>query len=342
MNDKEILLAIETSCDETAVAVLAEGRDLLANIISSQVAVHRLYGGVVPEIASRQHLEQVNRLIDVALAEADISFAELSAIAVSYGPGLVGALLVGVSTAKALAYGLDLPLVGVNHIEGHIYANWLVNRRIEFPAICLVVSGGHTALVEASGHGKYELLGQTIDDAAGEAFDKVARAMGLGYPGGPLIDALAVKGDPQRFPLPRAWLVPDSLDFSFSGLKTAVLNHLNKSAMKGEEINKADLAAGFQASVIEVLVEKTIAAAQKRRITTILLAGGVAANSALREQLRQRCAEEGFVLSYPPLEYCTDNAAMIACAGHYRLQAGERADWHLNAVPNLKLFAKKM
>ncbi len=337
MTKKEILLAIETSCDETAVAILSDGRDILANVIVSQIQIHRQFGGVVPEIASRQHLEQVNRLVDAALKEAEVSFDDLSAIAVTYGPGLVGALLVGVSTAKALAYSRELPLVGVNHIEGHIYANWLVHPEIEFPALCLIVSGGHTALVEVTAHGKYSLLGQTLDDAAGEAFDKVARAMGLGYPGGPLIDALAREGNPQKLPLPRSWL-GNSYDFSFSGLKTAVLNYLNKSSMKGEEINKADLAAGFQASVLEVLIEKTVMAAKNKNIKTVLLAGGVAANSALREQLRKRCERENITLYYPPMEFCTDNAAMIACAGHYHYCKGERADWYLNAVPNLRLF----
>ena len=338
MRKKEIILAVETSCDETAAAVLAGSSDLLSNLISSQVTFHKRFGGVVPEIASRHHLEQVNRLVDLALQEAKISFADLDAVAVTYGPGLVGALLVGVSTAKALAYSLNLPLVGVNHIEGHIYANWLVYREIEFPLACLVVSGGHTALVQMNGHGSYRLLGQTQDDAAGEAYDKVARAMGLGYPGGPLLDELARGGNPANIPLPRAWLGEDSFDFSFSGLKTAVLNYLNRAAQKGEEINKADLAAAFQASVVEVLVEKTVGAAQKFNLKTVLLAGGVAANSLLREQLHKRCREEGLALFYPPLEYCTDNAAMVACAGYYRYKQGERAGWHLNAVPNLKLF----
>jgi len=338
MRKKEIILAVETSCDETAVAVLANGDDLLANLVSSQIQVHRQFGGVVPEIASRHHLEQVNRLVDLALQEAKLGLADLEAIAVTYGPGLVGALLVGVSTAKALAYSRNLPLVGVNHIEGHIYANWLTHRKIEFPLACLVVSGGHTALVRMNDHGSYHLLGQTQDDAAGEAYDKVARAMGLGYPGGPLLDELARKGNPQAIPLPRAWLGEDSFDFSFSGLKTAVLNYQNRVAQKGEEVNKADLAAAFQASVVEVLVEKTVRAACKNKLKTVLLAGGVAANSLLREQLKKRCEDEGLALLYPPLQYCTDNAAMIACAGYYRYKRGERANWHLNAVPNLKLF----
>jgi len=338
MPDREIILAVETSCDETAAAVLADGCDLLSNVVSSQIEIHQRFGGVVPEIASRHHLEQVNRLIDLAMFEAGISFSDLSAIAVTYGPGLVGALLVGVSTAKALAYSLSLPLVGINHIEGHIYANWLVHRKLEFPLICLIVSGGHTALVLMNNHGKYELLGQTQDDAVGEAYDKVARAMGLGYPGGPLIDQLSRSGNADSLYLPRAWLDKDGFDFSFSGLKTAVLNHLNHAAQKGENINRADLALAFQTSVIEVLVEKTLRAAKKNKINTVLLAGGVAANSLLRANLKERCDEEGLQLFYPPLEYCTDNAAMIASAGYYRFKHGDRAGWNLNAMPNLKLF----
>lgn len=338
MPKRNIILAVETSCDETAAAVLADGGNLLSNVISSQIEIHQRFGGVVPEIASRHHLEQVNRLIDIAMLEAEISFADLSAIAVTYGPGLVGALLVGVSTAKALAYSLNLPLVGINHIEGHIYANWLVHRRLEFPLLCLIVSGGHTALVLMNDHGKYELLGQTQDDAVGEAYDKVARAMGLGYPGGPLIDQLSRDGNPESLYLPRAWLDKDGFDFSFSGLKTAVLNHLNHAAQKGEQINKADLAASFQTSVVEVLVEKTVRAAKKNRLSTVLLAGGVAANSMLREELQKRCNNEGLQLFYPPLEYCTDNAAMIASAGYHSFKQGNRAGWNLNAIPNLKLF----
>lgn len=338
MPKRNIILAVETSCDETAAAVLADGSDLLSNVISSQIDIHQRFGGVVPEIASRHHLEQVNRLIDLAIVEARISFSALSAIAVTYGPGLVGALLVGVSTAKALAYSLSLPLVGINHIEGHIYANWLVHRQLEFPLLCLIVSGGHTALVLMNNHGKYELLGQTQDDAVGEAYDKVARAMGLGYPGGPLIDQLSRNGNPESLYLPRAWLDKDGFDFSFSGLKTAVLNHLNHAAQKGEQINKADLAASFQTSVIEVLVEKTVRAAKKNKLSTVLLAGGVAANSLLREELQKRCSNEGLQLFYPSLEYCTDNAAMIASAGYHRFIQGNRAGWNLNAIPNLKLF----
>lgn len=339
MQKKDIILAIETSCDETAVAVLSQGRELLSNLVSSQINIHQPFGGVVPEIASRQHLEQVNRLIDLSLKEAGVVFQELDAVAVTYGPGLVGALLVGVSTAKALSYSLKLPLVGVNHIEGHIYANWLNHEQIEFPLVCLIVSGGHTALVQMDDHGKYQLLGQTQDDAVGEAYDKVARVLGLGYPGGPVLDRLARQGDPKAVALPRAWLGQDNYNFSFSGLKTAVLNYLNRAHLKGEAVNQADLAAGFQDSVVEVLVEKTIGAASKKGLKTVLLAGGVAANSSLRERLEARCNELGLRLLYPTLDFCTDNAAMIACAGYHRYRMGYRSDYYLNAVPNLKLFS---
>lgn len=338
VQQKEIIMAIETSCDETAVAILAQGTDLLANMVASQIKIHQKFGGVVPEIASRKHLEQINYLIALALEEAQLTFKDLSALAVTYGPGLVGALLVGVNTAKALAYSLQLPLLGINHLEGHLYANWLVHRQLDFPLIGLIVSGGHTALIEMQGHGQYLRWGQTQDDAAGEAYDKVARAMGLGYPGGPLIDVLAQKGDPQAFLLPRAWLGRDNYDFSFSGLKTAVLNLLNKAKQKGEKIKQADLAASFQASVVEVLVEKTVSLAQEKGIKTILLAGGVSANSALREEMASRCEATGLQLFYPPLEFCTDNAAMIACAAHYQYQKGNFCDWTLNAVPHLPLF----
>jgi N6-L-threonylcarbamoyladenine synthase len=336
--EKEIIMAVETSCDETAVAILAEGKELLANLVSSQIKVHQQFGGVVPEIASRKHLEQVNRLISLALEEAKLTLPQLSALAVTYGPGLVGALLVGVSTVKALAYSLQLPLLGVNHMEGHIYANWLVHKQIEFPLVGLIVSGGHTALVEMRGHGDYVLLGQTQDDAAGEAYDKVARAMGLGYPGGPLLDALAREGNGEALNLPRAWLGEDNYNFSFSGLKTAVLNYLNKATMKGEKVNQADLAASFQASVVEVLVEKTVHVAQKKGLKSVLMAGGVSANSFLREQMTKRCQEEGLKLYYPLVEFCTDNAAMIACAAHYRYLKGEYAGWDLNAVSQLRLY----
>lgn len=334
---KDIIIAIETSCDETAVAVMSDDCELLSNIVASQIDIHQLYGGVVPEIASRHHLEQIDQLIDQALTAANLSLKDITAVAVTYGPGLVGALLVGVSAAKGLAYGLDVPLIGVNHIEGHIYANWITRRKWDFPLLCLIVSGGHTALVLMKGHGRYELLGQTRDDAVGEAFDKIARVMGLGYPGGPLLDKLAQKGDPCSISLPRAWLSKDSFDFSFSGLKTAVINYLHRARQKSEEVDKADLAASFQQSVVDVLIEKTMRALSKYNLKTLLVAGGVAGNSALRERLKICCAEQGIDLHIPELGHCTDNAAMIACAGMYRFKNGERSAWDLNAVPNLKL-----
>lgn len=329
----EIIMAVETSCDETAVAILAGGKDLLANIVASQVNVHRQFGGVVPEIASRKHLEQINYLIELALKEARLKFTDLTALAVTYGPGLVGALLVGVNTVKALAYSLQLPLLAINHLEGHLYANWLVQQNIEFPVIGLLVSGGHSVLIEMKDHGVYRLWGQTKDDAVGEAYDKIARAMGLGYPGGPLLDALANKGKPQ-YDLPRAWL-GTSYDFSFSGLKTAVLNLLNRAKLKGEQIKMADLAASFQVSVVEVLVEKTVSLAQEKGIKTVLMAGGVSANSLLRKQMVARCQREGLKLYYPPLELCTDNAAMIAGNAYIGYRMGNFAPLNVNAYPGL-------
>jgi N6-L-threonylcarbamoyladenine synthase len=332
-----LILAVETSCDETSAAVVAGGVEIRSNIISSQVDVHRQYGGVVPEVASRKHLELVNHVIGQALSDAGVKYGDLSALAVTYGPGLVGALLVGVSTAKAMAFGLDLPLVGVNHLEGHIYANFLVEPGLELPALCLVVSGGHTDLVLIEGHGRYRVVGRSRDDAAGEAFDKVARTMGLGYPGGPLIDRLAREGDGESIFLPRAYLEEGSYDFSFSGLKSAVINFLHRAAQRGETVDKANLAAGFQRAVVDVLVDKTVAAAGELAVKTVLLAGGVAANSGLRESLAGRAAARGLTLVAPPPVLCTDNAAMIACAAHYRFLRGERAPLTLNAVPDLRL-----
>lgn len=334
------ILAIETSCDETSVAVVVKGKEILANVISSQVPIHRKYGGVVPEIASRKHLELINIVIQEALTEADIGFQDISAVAVSYGPGLVGALLVGVSAAKAIAYALDVPLLGVNHMEGHIYANLLAHPEIEPPFLCLVVSGGHTELVYMKEHGHYEIMGSTRDDAAGEAFDKVARAMGLGYPGGPLIDNLASSGNSQAITLPRAYLEENSFDFSFSGLKSSVLNFLNKTQQKGEPVNQADLAASFQQAVIDVLVDKTMAAANNKNCSTILVAGGVAANSGLRNALDSRGQQEGRQIYYPPLILCTDNAAMIGCVAYYKYKKEDFAPLSLNAVPNLDLNIK--
>jgi N6-L-threonylcarbamoyladenine synthase len=329
------VLGIESSCDETAAAILRDGQTLASDLVASQIDLHQAYGGVVPELASRQHMETINYLIDQAVAQAGITLKDLEGIAVSKGPGLEGALLVGVNTAKALAYSLGIPCLGVNHMEGHIYANWLSRRDIGFPLLGLIVSGGHTALTLLEGHGQYRLLGQTRDDAAGEAYDKVGRAMGLDYPGGPVIDRLAGTGRGETYSLPKMQLRDDPWGFSFSGLKTAVLNLLNQKAMKGEEVNKADLAAAFQENVTETLTQKTLAAAKAYGIDSILLAGGVAANSRLRQKMTTACQERGLKLYYPQLAYCTDNAAMIACAGYYRLRAGFRDDLTLNAAPAL-------
>lgn len=331
------ILALETSCDETAAAVVADGAKILSNIISSQIDVHQKFGGVVPEVASRKHLELLNHVVEEALQEAGLEFGDLDAVAVTYGPGLVGALLVGVSAAKGLAYGLDLPLLGVNHIEGHIYANFAVEPDLEFPLICLVVSGGHTDLVYMEKHGSYRVLGKTRDDAAGEAFDKVARTLGLGYPGGPLIERLAGEGDPGAIKLPRAYLEKGSLDFSFSGLKSAVINYLHRAGQKHEEVNRADLAAGFQQAVADVLVDKTIEAAVETGVSTILLAGGVAANNKLRTDLIERAGQKSLQVNVPPLILCTDNAAMVACAAYYKFLREAFAPLTLNAVPGLKL-----
>lgn len=330
-----IILAIESSCDETAVAVIKNGHEILSNVVSTQIAIHRRYGGVVPEIASRKHLELINVVVQEALEQAKLTLDDITHIAVTYGPGLVGALLVGVATAKALAFAANKPLIGVHHIEGHICANFLVNQELQFPLVCLVVSGGHTNIIKITDHGQYLLLGQTKDDAAGEAYDKIARSIGLPYPGGPQIEKLAKEGNAHAIDLPRAWMGDDSFDFSFSGLKSAVLNYLNKAKMKGEEIIAADVAASFQQAVLDVLVQKTVHAAEQSDVNTILLAGGVAANGTLREQLQQAAAEKGIQVYYPPVQFCTDNAAMIGAAAHYKAVRQEYADLSLNAVPNL-------
>lgn len=330
-----IILAIESSCDETAVAVIKNGHEIFSNVVSTQIAIHRRYGGVVPEIASRKHLELINVVVQEALEQAKLTLDDITHIAVTYGPGLVGALLVGVATAKALAFAANKPLIGVHHIEGHICANFLVNQELQFPLVCLVVSGGHTNIIKITDHGQYLLLGQTKDDAAGEAYDKIARSIGLPYPGGPQIEKLAKEGNAHAIDLPRAWMGDDSFDFSFSGLKSAVLNYLNKAKMKGEEIIAADVAASFQQAVLDVLVQKTVHAAEQSGVNTILLAGGVAANGTLREQLQQAAAEKGIQVYYPPVQFCTDNAAMIGAAAHYKAVRQEYADLSLNAVPNL-------
>ena len=334
-----ISLAIETSCDETSAAVLKNGREVLSNIIMSQIDIHKKFGGVVPEVASRNHVKDINPVIIEALEKASIGFKDIDFVSVTYGPGLVGALLIGLSSAKALAYALDIPLVGVHHIEGHIAGNYIAHKDLEPPFICLVVSGGHTHLVKVEDYGKYEILGKTRDDAAGEAYDKVARSLGLGYPGGPLIDKLAKEGDKSAIKFPRTYL-DDSYDFSFSGLKSAVLNYLNSMKMKEEEINKADVAASFQETVIEVLSNKAIRAAKEFSMTKIAIAGGVSANSALRERLTIMSKENNLEFYYPPMELCTDNAAMIGSAGYYEYIRGYKSDLNLNAKPSLRLGQK--
>ena len=330
-----IILAIESSCDETAVAIIKNGHEILANVVSTQIEIHRRYGGVVPEIASRKHLELINAVVQEALDQAHMILDDVTHIAVTYGPGLVGALLVGVATAKALAFSSGKPLIGVHHIEGHICANFLVKQDFQFPLVCLVVSGGHTNIIKITDHGQYLLLGQTKDDAAGEAYDKIARAIGLPYPGGPHIEKLAKEGNADAIELPRAWMGEDNYDFSFSGLKSAVLNYLNKAKMKGEEVNPADVAASFQQAVLDVLVQKTVRAAVENGVDTILLAGGVAANGTLRTQLQNAASEHHIQVHYPPIHFCTDNAAMIGAAAHYKAVKGDYADLTLNAVPNL-------
>lgn len=333
--NETIILAIESSCDETAVAIIKNGYEILSNVVSTQIEIHRKYGGVVPEIASRKHLELINIVIQEALDQANMTLDDVTHIAVTYGPGLVGALLVGVATAKSLAFSAGKPLIGVHHIEGHICANFLVKQDFQFPLICLVVSGGHTNIIKITSHAQYLLLGQTKDDAAGEAYDKIARALGLPYPGGPQIEQLAKEGNPNAIELPRAWLGDESFDFSFSGLKSAVLNYINKAKMKGIEINTADVAASFQQAVLDVLVQKTVHAAVQHNIDTILLAGGVAANGMLRDQLQEAAKLHNIQVYYPPIHFCTDNAAMIGAAAHYKAVKGDYADLSLNAVPNL-------
>ena len=335
--EKINILAIESSCDETAAAVVESGRKVLSNVISSQIDLHTVYGGVVPEIASRKHTENINTVVKKALADAGLSFDDIDAIAVTYGPGLVGALLVGVSYAKALAYALDKPLVGVNHIEGHISANFIAHSELEPPFMCLVVSGGHTNLVVVEDYGKYNIIGRTRDDAAGEAFDKVARSVGLGYPGGPKIDKEAKNGNPHAIEFPRAKVADSIYDFSFSGLKSAVLNYQNSKLMKNEAINVADLVASFQRAVVDVLVEHTIAAAREYGFKKIAMAGGVASNTCLRDCMDKACSKSGYKLYYPPAILCTDNAAMIGSAAYYEYINGVRSSLDLNALPNLKL-----
>ncbi len=335
-----LILGIESSCDETAAAVVKGGRTVLSNVISSQIDIHTLYGGVVPEIASRKHTERINQVIRQALSDANVSLSDIDAIAVTYGPGLVGALLVGVAEAKAISFATGIDLIGVHHIEGHICANYIEHRELEPPFLSLVVSGGHTHLVNVKDYGTYEVLGRTRDDAAGEAFDKVARAIGLGYPGGPKIDKVSKEGNPDAIPFPRAKVAASEYDFSFSGLKSAVLNYLNSCEMKGEQIVQADVAASFQKAVVDVLVENSMEACKVHRAKKFALAGGVASNSSLREAMQNACSERGIDFYMPSPILCTDNAAMIACAGYYEYIKGVRSGLDLNAVPNLVLGAR--
>lgn len=337
MSEDITILAIESSCDETAASVVRNGREVLSNVISSQIALHTLYGGVVPEIASRKHTEKIVPVVSEALRTAGVTADDLDAVAVTYGPGLVGALLVGVSFAKAFAFAKRLPLVGVHHIEGHVAANFIQYPELEPPFACLVVSGGHTHLVEVVDYGVFRIIGKTRDDAAGEAFDKVARAIGLGYPGGPKIDRKAREGNPEAILFPKAQVGGAPYDFSFSGLKSAVLNYLNHAKMAGQKVNDADLAASFQKAVVDVLTEKAMTLVREKGYKKLAAAGGVASNSALRASLQAACDAENVSFYVPPPILCTDNAAMIGCAGYYEFLKGVRSDLSLNAVPNLKL-----
>ena len=336
--EKDILiLGLESSCDETAAAVIKNGRTVLSNVISSQIDIHKEYGGVVPEIASRKHIERINTVIEEALKEAGVGLKDLDALGVTYGPGLVGALLVGVAEAKAICFAADIPLVGVHHIEGHVSANYIENPDLEPPFLCLIVSGGHTHLVIVKDYEEFEILGRTRDDAAGEAFDKVARAIGLGYPGGPKIDKLSKEGNPDAIIFPKAHMEDAPYDFSFSGLKSAVLNYINKAKMQNQEFNRADLAASFQKAVVDTLTQKAIRAAKEHHIDKLAIAGGVASNSTLRKAMEEACQAEHIRFYHPSPIFCTDNGAMIGVAAYYEYIKGTRSGWDLNAVPNLQL-----
>ena len=337
MKENMITLAIESSCDETSAAILRGGREVVSLVISTQIPIHQKFGGVVPEIASRKHIVNIMPVIEETLQKAKLELKDIDQIAVTYGPGLVGALLVGVSAAKALAFTLDVPLIGVNHLEGHIFANFLSHPDLKPPFMALVVSGGHTSLVHVKDYNSFKLMGQTRDDAAGEAFDKVARVMGLPYPGGPQIDKLAKEGNPLAIDFPQAMKNEENFEFSFSGLKSAVLNYLNSMQQKHIEINKADVAASFQHSVIEVLIAKAMQAVQESHCDTLVLAGGVAANSSLESRLREAADKAGIRFCFPNKLLCTDNAAMIGCRGYYKALAGFKSDYYLNAVPGLCL-----
>ncbi len=334
---KLVTLAIESSCDETAAAVLLEGRQILSNIIASQIKVHQVFGGVVPEIASRHHLDNINHVVAQAMEQADVSMRDVDMIGVTYGPGLVGALLIGLATAKAYALAAGKPLVGVHHIQGHISANYIEYEDLEPPFMALVISGGHTNIVQVTDYNQCKVLGQTRDDAAGEAYDKVARVLGLGYPGGPLIDQIAKQGNPKAVAFKRVFLEKGSLDFSFSGTKTGVLNYVNSEKQAGREIHVPDVAASFQQAILDVIVAKTVGAAVQRNQDKIVMAGGVASNSHLREMMKSACEKEGIRLYYPSPILCTDNAAMIGCAAYYKYKAGFTDSLDLDAIPHLPL-----
>ncbi len=330
-------MGIETSCDDSCVAILKNDRELLVNLISSQIDIHTLFGGVVPEIASRKHLEAINPLIDKALKETNLSYDDIDLISVTKGPGLMGSLLVGISAAKALSLATDTPMIGANHMRGHICANYLANKDLKPPFISLVVSGGHTYLVKVKSYTDYEIVGKTRDDAAGESFDKVARKMGLGYPGGPKIDKIAKKGNKEAVAFPRVMLEKDSYDFSFSGLKTAVINYMHQLEQKGEKLNKADIAASFEEAVVDVLVEKSIRLIDETAYDKLAVSGGVAANSRLKERLEESCKQKDIKFYYPSLELCTDNAAMIAMTGYLDYKSGQRSNKFMKVYPNLEL-----
>lgn len=335
--ENKYILAIESSCDETSAAVVVDGREVLSNVIASQIDTHKKYGGVVPEVASRMHIEAISGVVQEALEEANVTLDKIDAIGVTYGPGLVGALLVGLQFAKGLSFATKKPLIGVNHIEGHICANYIQHKELKPPFVSLVVSGGHTFIVHVKDYGEYEVIGQTRDDAAGEAYDKVARALGLGYPGGPKIDKLAKEGNPRAIQFPKANFHEETLDFSFSGVKSAVLNYLNKCKMQNIEVNKADVAASFQYAVIDVLKENVLLTCKKRKVKTIAIAGGVASNSSLRATLIKEASKRGIEVLFPAPILCTDNAAMIGSAAYFNFINEKVSDLNLNAKPNLKL-----
>lgn len=336
-NSKFLTLGIETSCDETAIAVVADGRQILSNVISSQIDIFKEYGGVVPEIASRHHLENINGVLKEALEQAEVTLDDIDLIGVTYGPGLIGALLMGVATAKAISFAKDIPLVGVHHLMGHISANFLEHKELEPPFMALITSGGHTEIVDVTGYTECNILGGTRDDAVGEAYDKVARVLGLGYPGGPKVDKISKEGNPEAIHFKRVYLEKNSFDFSFSGLKTAVLNYINQEKQAGREINRADVAAGFQQAVMDVIVDKTIYAAKVRNEKKLVLAGGVAANSKLREMLSSACKDADIQLFYPAPVLCTDNGAMIGAAAYYKYKSGKEDGLDLEAYANLPL-----